>query len=299
MSDEHASEWRRRRARESDDDAWLHVCMCVRVSALSTVLPTQQRLTKCSQRTATSIKHAICFKIKCCSRLHIVRIFRLITKQSGSPRCLCNHTYTHWQRLNTGTGTYSHRVKERERERLSSRDTGHTNRRRVDVGSGTCVWCVFVCNHACVYGCVRVFVVCLNFLALSLSLSLSSSHSHTRISLFATSLRFSYCCCCCYCCYYYNYLLIQYLELSTAFINSCSWLVLSPLSLLSLTLTLTHTLPIACTAEILFCFFIFLLHFTLVSSRHAFCSCTPIVAVNWLVVAYMHCICICFYVCIF
>lgn len=156
----------------------------------------------------------------------------------------------------------------RERERLSSRDTRHTNRRRVDVRSGTCVWCVclYVTMRACMGVCVCLSLAWISWR--SLSLSLSSSHSHTRISLFATSLRFSYCCCC-YCCYYYNYLLIQYLELSTAFINSCSWLLLSPLSLLSL--TLTHTLPIACTAEYYFVslFFCYILHLFLLGTLFA------------------------------
>lgn len=120
------------------------------------------------------------------------------------------------QHTRTGRGTYTHTLTPRHSsERLKAHK--QTARRRRDVGSiGTCVWCVcmYVCMLACNSACVQV-CVCVCRLPQFLG-SLSRSHwlSHTRISLFATSLRFSYCCCYYY---YYNYLLIQYLELFTAF----------------------------------------------------------------------------------
>lgn len=111
------------------------------------------------------------------------------------------HTYT-----NTQAGT---RV----------RDSRHTNRRRDDDATLAALArvcgvfaCMYVCMHVTVRACMCVCVCRLpEFLG---SLSRSNSLSHTRISLFVTSVRFSYCCCYYY---YYNYLLIQYLELFTAF----------------------------------------------------------------------------------
>lgn len=165
-------EQERERESDNDDDAWLHVCMCVRVSALSTVLPTQQRLTKCSQRTATSIKHAICFKIKCCSRLHTQWEFFVWLRSRAGPPVAFAITLTLTGRGSTQAHT---RIEsKRESETLEPRHKAHkqTARRRSQRHVCMVCVCVFVCNHACVYGCVRVFVVCLNFLALSLALAL-------------------------------------------------------------------------------------------------------------------------------
>lgn len=151
-------------------------------------------------------------KIKCCSptytRIHW-EFLRLITRSRDPSRhnTLARaeaHTHSH-----SHTGRHSN-------ERLKAHK--QTARRRSDVGSiGTCVWCVckYVCMLACNSACVQVCVcVCLRLPQFLGSLSRSHWLSHTRISLFATSLRFSYCCCYYY---YYNYLLIQYLELFTAF----------------------------------------------------------------------------------
>lgn len=100
------------------------------------------------------------------------------------------------------------------------RDWRHTNRRRDDEATLAAlarVCGVFVSMYVCLHVTVRAckcVCVCLRLPQFLGSLSRSHWLSHTRISLFATSLRFSYCCCYYY---YYNYLLIQYLELFTAF----------------------------------------------------------------------------------